>query len=48
MLNPGGRLWLDRLRAGLADSGLVLTPADGKRIVRFVAGTARGSLRHLL
>lgn len=37
MLNPDGRLWTDRLVDGLADSGLVLQPADGERIVRLVA-----------
>jgi len=37
MLNPDGRLWVDRLGAGLADSGHVLAPADGERIIRLVA-----------
>ena len=37
MLNPDGRLWLDRLREGLADTGERLAPADGERIVRLVA-----------
>lgn len=37
MLNPDGRLWLDRLGDGLSDTGHVLTPADGERIVRLVA-----------
>ena len=37
MLNPDGRLWIDRLGAGLADSGLSLSAADGERIIRLVA-----------
>jgi P-type conjugative transfer ATPase TrbB len=37
MLNPDGRLWLDRLGAGLSDSGYGLPSADGERIVRLVA-----------
>lgn len=37
MLNPDGRLWVDRLGSGLADTGARLTPADGERIVRLVA-----------
>jgi P-type conjugative transfer ATPase TrbB len=37
MLNPDGRLWLDRLGAGLSDSGHGLAAADGERIVRLVA-----------
>lgn len=37
MLNPDGRLWLDRLSGGLEDTGARLSPADGERIVRLVA-----------
>jgi type IV secretion system protein VirB11 len=37
MLNPDGRLWIDRLRDGIADTGEHLSPADGERIVRLVA-----------
>ncbi len=37
MLNPDGRLWIDRLSAGLADTGERLSPADGERIIRLVA-----------
>ena len=36
MLNPDGRLWIDRLAGGLADTGERLSPSDGERIVRFV------------
>jgi type IV secretion system protein VirB11 len=37
MLNPDGRLWLDRLSCGLEDTGATMRPADGERIVRLVA-----------
>jgi type IV secretion system protein TrbB len=37
MLNPDGRLWIDRLSTGLFNTGAVLTPADGERIIRLVA-----------
>ena len=37
MLNPDGRLWIDRLSGGLADTGARLSPADGERIIRLVA-----------
>jgi len=37
MLNPDGRLWLDRLGAGVCDTGHDLSAADGERIVRLVA-----------
>ncbi|MER9291536.1 P-type conjugative transfer ATPase TrbB [Mesorhizobium sp. M0510] len=37
MLNPDGRLWIDRLSHGLANTGERLSPADGERIVRIVA-----------
>lgn len=37
MLNPDGRLWVDRLTEGLAETGERLSPADGERIVRLVA-----------
>lgn len=37
MLNPDGRLWIDRLSGGLEDTGARMTAADGERIVRLVA-----------
>ena len=37
MLNPDGRLWIDRLSAGLFDTGATLAPTDGERIIRLVA-----------
>ena len=37
MLNPDGRLWIDRLSEGLSDTGAILSPTDGERIIRLVA-----------
>jgi type IV secretion system protein TrbB len=37
MLNPDGRLWIDRLAGGFVDTGEHLSPDDGERIVRLVA-----------
>src|SRR5437016_89344 len=37
MLNPDGRLWIDRLSSGLEDTGRRIPAADGERIVRLVA-----------
>jgi type IV secretion system protein TrbB len=37
MLNPDGRLWIDRLSGGLEDTGSRIGPADAERIVRLVA-----------
>ena len=37
MLNPDGRLWIDRLADGLSDTGETIAPDDGERIVRLVA-----------
>ena len=37
MLNPDGRIWVDRPSEGLSDTGERLSPADGERIVRLVA-----------
>lgn len=37
MLNPDGRLWIDRLGLGLANSGSVLAAETGERIIRLVA-----------
>jgi type IV secretion system protein VirB11 len=37
MLNPDGRLWIDRLAEGLTDTGRCLSFADGERIIRLVA-----------
>lgn len=37
MLNPDGRLWVDRVGEGLVDTGQVLSAVDGERIIRLVA-----------
>jgi len=37
MLNPDGRLWIDRLSSGLEDTGYHIAPADAERIIRLVA-----------
>jgi P-type conjugative transfer ATPase TrbB len=37
MLNPDGRLWIDRLSGGLEDTGSRVRAADAERIVRLVA-----------
>ncbi|WP_425291654.1 P-type conjugative transfer ATPase TrbB [Aminobacter anthyllidis] len=37
MLNPDGRLWIDRLSGGLEDTGCTLSVDDGERIIRLVA-----------
>ncbi len=37
MLNPDGRLWIDRLGGGLCDTGVTLDAAEGERIIRLVA-----------
>ncbi|HQT62108.1 P-type conjugative transfer ATPase TrbB [Acidiphilium sp.] len=37
MLNPDGRLWIDRLSGGLEDTGVRIAPADAERILRVVA-----------
>lgn len=37
MLNPDGRLWIDKLSSGLVETEEHLNPAEGERIVRLVA-----------
>lgn len=37
MLNPDGRVWVDRFDQGLVATDLVVSPADGERVVRLVA-----------
>src|SRR5665213_2200406 len=37
MLNPDGRLWLDRLDNGLAPTGAVMDAADAERVIRLAA-----------
>jgi type IV secretion system protein TrbB len=37
MLNPDGRLWIDRLGKGVSDTGERMAAADGERVIRLVA-----------
>jgi type IV secretion system protein VirB11 len=37
MLNPDGRLWIDRLSEGLCETDHCVSHADGERIIRLVA-----------
>ncbi|WP_441848436.1 P-type conjugative transfer ATPase TrbB [Paracoccus wurundjeri] len=37
MLNPDGRLWIDRLSEGLTDTGETMSPEGGERVIRLVA-----------
>ena len=37
MLNPDGKLWIDRLGEGVSDTGNTMAAADGERIIRLVA-----------
>ena len=37
MLNPDGRLWIDRLGEGISDTGVAMSAADSERIIRLVA-----------
>ena len=41
LLNPDGSLWLDRLGAGRAPTGVALSAADAERIIRLVAAYVR-------
>jgi hypothetical protein len=41
LVNPDGRLWLDRHGSGRADTGVVLTPREAERIIRLVASHVR-------
>lgn len=37
MLNPDGRVWIDRFDVGLVDAELTVLPADAERVLRLVA-----------
>ena len=37
MVNPDGRLWLDKIGVGRFDTGMTLTPDEGERAIRLVA-----------
>lgn len=41
LVNPDGRLWLDRHGSGRSETGVVLTPHEVERIVRLVASHVR-------
>src|SRR5262249_4779447 len=45
MLNPDGRLWIDRLAGGLSDTGKRLSAEDGERILRVVAHRVGAEVR---
>lgn len=45
MLNPDGRLWIDRLAGGLSDTGKRLSAEDGERILRVVAHQVGAEVR---
>lgn len=44
MVNPDGRLWLDRLGEGRSDTGIVIEAAQVERIIRLVASYARSEV----
>lgn len=46
MLNPDGRLWIDRLSEGLFDTGAVIASTDGERIIRLVAHHVGAEVHH--
>lgn len=39
MLNPDGRLWVDRLGQGRADTGHKMSPQDAQRVIELVASS---------
>ena len=39
MLNPDGRLWVDRLGTGRSDTGCTINPADAQRVIELVASS---------
>lgn len=41
MVNPDGRLWVDRLGGGRSDTGTIYDPSQVERIIRLVASHAR-------
>lgn len=44
MVNPDGRLWIDRVGEGRVDMGAGLQPAESERIIRLVAAHMRGEV----
>src|SRR3546814_15450657 len=45
MLNPDGRLWIDRLGEGVSDSGERLAAADGERVRAGDGRIGKGGVR---
>ena len=39
MLNPDGKLWIDRLGQGRSFTGHTMTPADAERVIFIVASS---------
>ena len=46
LLNPDGSLWLDRLGAGRAPTGVTLSSHDAERIIRVVAAHVGAEVNH--
>ncbi len=44
MVNPDGRLWIDRLGEGRSDAGLHVHPSETERIIRLVASHIRAEV----
>jgi len=44
MVNPDGRLWIDRLGEGRSDAGLRVHPSETERIIRLVASHVRAEV----
>lgn len=44
MVNPDGRLWIDRLGEGRSDAGLRVHPSESERIIRLVASHVRAEV----
>src|SRR5690606_40447137 len=44
MLNPDGRIWVDRLRSGREPTGATLCAADAERIIRLVAACVQAEV----
>ncbi len=44
MVNPDGRLWLDKAGGGRLDTGTLISPAEAERIIRLVAAHMRGEV----
>lgn len=44
MVNPDGRLWIERVGEGRVDMDVLLQPAESERIIRLVAAHMRGEV----